>query len=382
MYRQLWIEIDLRALRKNLDIIRAIVGEKVKVMAVVKQEAYGHGLVMVARELSLKGIDFFGVGSLEEAIVLRKAGIKEPILVLTVIMPQFVEEVIRYRVTPILVDGNFAYRLNQKAKAKEIKVPVHIKIDTGMGRIGVWYKNAYQFIEEISSLKYISLQGLCTHFPSADTDRDFTNHQINVFNDLISKLKYKGIEFKYIHCANSCGILNYPNAHFNLVRPGIILYGVKPANLDIDVKPVLSLKSRIVFIKRVKKGQSVSYGRTFIASKPCYIATVSIGYADGYPWNLSNKGKVIISHRLFDIVGRVCMDHIMVNLGDVSSIRVGEEVIIIGREKDIRVSAEDIALWSGTIPYEVLTRLSLKIPRFYKYSSQEKKSAYPHNDKK
>ncbi|MCM8823928.1 MAG: alanine racemase [Candidatus Omnitrophica bacterium] len=377
MYRQLWIDIDLGALRRNLDRIKHIVDKKTKIMATVKQEAYGHGLVRIAKELALKGVDFFGVGSLEEGITLRKEGIKQPILVLTAVMPQFVEEFIRYRITPLVVDINFASRLNRCAKAKNIRLPVHIKVDTGMGRIGPWYKDIIKFIDSLKVLRNIFIEGLATHFPSADVDKQFTKQQIDIFNQLISQLKNEGVEFKYIHCANSCGIVNYPQSHFNLVRPGILLYGIKPsANLKIDVEPILSLKSRVVFIKRVEKGRSISYGRTFITSKSCYIATVSVGYADGYPWALSNRGKVIVSHRLFDVVGRVCMDHIMVNLKDTSSVKVGDEVVLIGRNKDLEVKVENIANWVGTIPYEIVTHLSLKIPRFYKNSLQEKNSSY------
>jgi len=366
MYRPLWIEVDLGALRHNFRNIKRIVGPKVKVMATLKQEAYGHGLIPVAGELSHLGVDFFGLGSLEEAIVLRKNKFKEPILILSSVLDKYAKEFIEYRVIPTIVDLKFAQRLNREAKRKGRIIPVHIKIDTGMGRLGVWHTKSVSFIKKLSRLKHISPEGLWTHFPAADTDRKFTVEQIRAFNTLINRLKKEGITFKYIHCANSVGIVNYEDAHFNMVRPGIILYGIKPYPLDIGLKPLLSLKSKAIFIKPVSKGRSIGYGRTFIAKRPLNIATVSVGYADGYPWRLSNKAKVIIRNKLFNISGRVCMDHIMVDLGRHTQVKAGDDVILIGNSKKAKIAAEDLAIWAETIPYEIVSRLSLKIPRFYK----------------
>jgi len=338
-------------------------------MATLKQEAYGHGLIPVAGELSHMGVDFFGLGSLEEALVLRKNKFKEPILILSSVLDKYTEVFIEYNIIPTIVDLKFARKLNSEAKRRNKIVPVHVKIDTGMGRLGIWHTKSISFIKSLSRLKNISLEGLWTHFPAADTDREFTRRQIKAFGILINRLKQEGIVFKYLHCANSIGIVDYREAHFNLVRPGIILYGINPSSLDINLKPLLSLKSKVIFVKSVGKGRSIGYGRTFIAKRPTSIATVSAGYADGYPWRISNKAKVIIRKNLLNISGRVCMDHIMVDLGRHTEVKPGDEVILIGSSGSTKITVEDLAKWAGTIPYEIVSRLSLKIPRFYKNSS-------------
>ena len=372
MIRPLWTEIDLKALRKNLKTIRFFLGGKVKIVAVIKQAAYGHGLIPVARELRLQGIDFFGVGSIEEAISLREDGFRGSIITLTSILDEFVGHFVEHNITPTIVDVEFAKKLDKEAAKQKVIVPAHIKIDTGMGRLGIYYKQAYSFVKQLSKLKNISLEGIYTHFPVADTDADFTNFQIGVFNDFISRLKKDDISFKFCHCANSIGITKYPNAHFNMVRPGLVLYGITPSfNSGLCVEPVLSLKSRVVFVKEIQKGMSVGYGRTYIADKARSIATVSVGYADGYPWALSSNSKVIINDRFFDLVGRVCMDHIMIDLKDTKGIKPGDEVTLIGKSKNIKVGATDMAEWGKTIPYEIVSRLSLKIPRMYKSPSKD-----------
>ncbi|MFA5304865.1 MAG: alanine racemase [Candidatus Omnitrophota bacterium] len=372
MFRPLWIEIDLKALRENFNFIRKSVGSHVKIIATIKQQAYGHGLIPVARELSYLNVDCFGVGSIEEAVSLRENGFKEPILTISAILPDYVEEILRYKITPTIADLNFAKRLNKAAARSNAQVPVHVKIDTGMGRLGLYYKEAYGLIRELKRLKAINMEGVYTHFPVADTDPDFTNSQINVFNKFISRLAKEGITFKYQHCANSLGVAHYPHSHFNIVRPGLILYGIKPsAKAILNLKPVLSLKSKTIFIKKIKKGMSVSYGRTFVATKSTNIATISIGYADGYPWSLSNSAKTIIGDSFFNLAGRVCMDHIMVNLGSNSGIKVGDEVVLIGKKNNLKITTEEVATWAKTIPYEIVSRLSLKIPRLYKNANEK-----------
>lgn len=367
MHRPLYIEVNLDALGRNLAAIRKILGAGVGVAAVIKQSAYGHGLLPVAKHLSSQGVDFFGVGSIEEAVALKENDLKDPVLVLSNCLPRAAEYFIEYGIIPTVMDMDFARGLNQVARQQGIVFPAHIKIDTGMGRLGVDYRLAYSFIKSLKELGNISLQGLYTHFPCADNDVDFTNHQIAVFNEFVDNFKKEGVSFQFYHCANSCGLAKYAHSHCNMVRPGLILYGINPcAGIDLDIEPVLSLKSKVIFIKRIEKGATVSYGRTYTAREPCFIATIAVGYADGYPWNLSNKAKVIIKDSFFDVVGRVCMDHIMVNLGNRADINPGDDVILIGRQGNLEVSASHLARWAGTIPYEIVSRLSLKIPRFYK----------------
>lgn len=368
MYRPLWIEIDLSALRKNFFKVKKLVGPQVKVMAVLKQEGYGHGLLPLARELSFAGVDYFGLGDLAEAISLRKSGLKEPILILSSVIGECAKEFIDYNITPTVVDLKFAKALNKEAHKKKKTIPVHVKIDTGMGRLGLWHKESLSFVKKLAGCKNLYLEGLYTHFPSADSDTRFTSSQITIFNKLVDELKQEGISFPYLHCANSIGVVNYRRGHFNLIRPGLILYGIKPTPLNISLAPVLSLKSKVIFIKKVTKGRSISYGRTFITKRPGVIATVAVGYADGYPWNLSGRSKVIIRNKLFNIAGRVCMDYIMVDLGRHSNIKLGDEVILIGKSKSLAINTETLAAWARTIPYEIVSRLSLKIPRTYKHS--------------
>ena len=369
MIRPLWIEVDLKALRDNLKVVKNYLGLKVKIVATIKQSAYGHGLISIARELRKRGVDFFGLGSVEEAIALRENSFGGSLLVLSAVLDKFTGLFIQHNIIPTIVDLGFACKLNKEAKAVKKIVSVHVKIDTGMGRLGPYHKSAYDFIKRLSKLRNLSLEGIYTHFPVADNDRDFTNRQIEIFNRFIEQLAKENISFKFCHCANSIGVVNYPNAHFNMARPGLILYGIKPAgNIDLDVKPVLSLKSRVIFVKKINKGMSVSYGRNYIAKGKRSIATVAIGYADGYPWALSNKSKVIIKDNLFNIAGRVCMDHIMIDLGSRNDIKAGTEVTLIGKGKGKKISAESLAKTAGTIPYEIVSRLSLKIPRLYKNS--------------
>lgn len=371
MTRPLWIEVDLRALRDNLGVVRRYLGPGVRIVATIKQSAYGHGLLPVARELGRQGVGFFGLGSIEEAIALREDGYDGSLLILSAVLDEFASHFIRYNITPTVVDLGFARKLNKEAEGAGKIVPIHVKIDTGMGRLGIHYNGADTFIKKLGNFKNLSLEGIYTHFPVADTDSKFTNHQIGVFNSFIKQLAKEKIFFKYCHCANSIGIIKYPNAHFNMVRPGLMLYGIKPAKgLSLNVKPVLSLKSKVIFVKKINKGMSVSYGRNYIAKGGRNIATVAIGYADGYPWALSGKSKVIIKDNLFNVAGRVCMDHIMVDLGKRGDIKTGTEVTLLGEGKAKKLSAESLAKIASTIPYEIISRLSLQIPRIYKNPSK------------
>ena len=371
MTRPLWIEVDLRALRDNLKVVKRYLGPRVKIVATIKQSAYGHGLLPVAGELGRQGVDFFGLGSVEEAIALRENNFDGSLLILSAVLDEFVSYFIRYNITPTVVDLGFAHKLDKAAKRAGKIVPIHIKIDTGMGRLGIHYNRADAFIKKLTTFKNLSLEGIYTHFPVADSDKKFTTNQIDIFNSFIKKLAKEKIFFKYCHCANSIGILKYPNAYFNMVRPGLILYGIKPAKgFNLSVRSVLSLKSKVIFVKKINKGMSVSYGRNYIAKGQRNIATVAIGYADGYPWALSGKSKVIIKNNLFNLAGRVCMDHIMVDLGSRVDIKTGTEVTLIGKSKTKNLTAESLAKTAGTIAYEIVSRLSLQIPRIYKNPSK------------
>ncbi len=372
MYRPLWIEVDLDNLNKNLSLMKRLLGKSVRILATVKQNAYGHGIIPVAKGLSDSGVDFFGVGSLEEAISLREAEIKEQVLILSTLLPGVVKTLLAYRVTPTVADLNLARELNKEARKNNRILAVHIKVDTGMGRLGVWHKQAEDFIYTLKNFKNLFLEGISTHFPVADSDAKFTRRQIASFNSLLGRCRNKGVSFRYIHCANSSALIKYKEARFNLVRLGLALYGIKPhKKMSPNLYPVLALKSKVIFLKKVEKGRSISYGRIYITRRPTSIVTIACGYADGYPWNLSGKGKMIIQGRIFKIAGRVCMDHMMADIGNNKGIKVGTEAVLIGKSGNLEITPEYLAKLVNTIPYEIVSRLSSNIPRICKYSKAQ-----------
>jgi len=356
----------LAALRHNYRLLKRLAG-KAGIVAAVKQNAYGHGLLAVAREFSKAGVSFFALESIEEALLLRGEGFKERILILSALFPRHVAAFVEYGLTPVVVDFNFAYALNREAVRRKVKVPVHVKVDTGMGRLGVPLKTAKDFIYTLAGLDNLALEGICTHFPAADTDRSFTVAQIKAFNALTDELAGQGLRFRFRHCANSAGLIGYPGARFDLVRPGLALYGIKPLpSSKVDLRPALSLKTKVIFVKDILKGDSVSYGRTWVASRNTRIATLAVGYGDGYPRALSSKARVVIKDAYFSVAGRVCMDHTMVDIGNRRDIKAGDEVLLVGARGGLCVSAQELADLAGTIPYEITTCLSNRIPRIYR----------------
>jgi alanine racemase len=334
-------------------------------MVTIKADAYGHGLIPVARKLVSCGVDYFGVASIDEGIKLRQARISVPVLVLGMILKDDIEPLFRYGLTATVCSQEFARALNFKAKSLGKRVNVHVKVDTGMGRLGVLESDAFKLVREIHKLKFINIEGIFTHFAFADLDKEFTLHQIDLFNRLIAKLHKEGIDIPLFHAANSMGVINFKNSHFNMVRPGLVVYGLNPVeNLPIRLKPVLSLKTKIVYFKRVPKGYGISYGHEYITKNNTTIVTLPIGYGDGYPRNLSNSAPVLIRGRRFRISGRVCMDQIMVDVGRLK-VRIGDEVVLIGRQGKNKITAEELARLAATIPYEIACGLGSRIPRIY-----------------
>lgn len=364
-YRPTWAEVNLGNLAYNFKQISKLLPPKVKIMACVKADAYGHGLAPVAKRLSRCGASYLGVASIDEGIKLREAGIKAPILILGLISEKDIDALFKYDLTATICDERLALACNKAAQKRSRVINLHIKVDTGMGRIGVLYQEAAAFIKKISRLKSIRIEGLFTHFPLADTNRAFTNRQINLFNRLISDLEKAGIRIPLVHAANSIAAADYKNSHFNMVRPGLILYGLYPCRgLKIKLKPVLSLMTRVIYLKQVPKGYGISYGHDYITKKKTTITTLPIGYGDGYPRNLSNRGPVLIRGRRFKISGRICMDQIMVDLGNFP-VSLGDEAVLIGFQGKERISVEELADLSGTIPYEIVCGLGSRIPRVY-----------------
>lgn len=371
LYRPTWVEIDLSAIDYNLGVVKAKVGPKVKILAVIKSDAYGHGILEVAKRI-VNAVDFLGVASIDEAITLRKLNIRRPVLIFENSFPSFTKAIIDYDITSTVCSLDLACALNRYAARCRKKINVHIKVDTGMGRLGVWHIEALDFIKKVKEFSFINIEGLYTHFPCADTNPKFTLGQIKSFKNLIDKLKQNKIRIPICHSANSMGIIGYKESYFDMVRAGLMLYGLYPKNnltSKIKLKPALSFKSKIIFVKRIPKGRTISYGATFITPKATTIATVPVGYNDGYLRSLSHKSEVIIRGRRYKIVGRICMDELMVDLGN-SNIKLADEVTLIGKDKNNRISAEEISERAGTIPYEIVCSIGKSAPRFYPPSQQ------------
>lgn len=367
-YRPTWVEVDLAAVEENYRSLRRKLPSGVKMMAAVKANAYGHGIVEVSQKLSACGVDYLGVASVDEALTLRKSLIKIPILNLGAFLKSDIEILLENDVTATVADFDLARRLDKAAGRLKKKARVHIKIDTGMGRLGVWHKEADAFILKICSLKNLLPEGLYTHFPVADSDEHFTRSQIAIFCALVDKLEIKGVRIPLKHSANTMAVVGFKDAHFNLVRPGLALYGLHPKDELIGrvaLKPVLSFKTKIVFLKDVEKGRSISYGRTHITPRRTRIATLPVGYGDGYNRLLSNKANVLLHGRRCPVVGKVCMDQTMVDVGRVKDAKLEDEIVLIGSQQGRSIRAEDIARLCGTIPYEVVCWISPRVPRIY-----------------
>ncbi len=364
-YRPTWAEINLGNLSYNFAKVKKLLSPRVKVMVCVKADAYGHGLIPVSERLQQEGADYLSVASIDEGIKLREAGIKLPILVLGMILKKDIQPLLKYGLTQTVCDQGLAASLNDSARKINKKVNIHIKVDTGMGRLGVLHKDAASFVKKIKKLKFINIEGIFTHLSLADINREFSLYQINSFNSLIKKLKKDRINIPMVHAANSLGVISYKESQFNMVRPGLIIYGLYPQDgLGIRLKPVLSLKTRVVYSKRVPAGYGISYGYTYVTNKETTVVNLPIGYGDGYPRNLSNLAQVLIKGRRFKISGRICMDQIMVDVGDLA-LKLGEEVVLIGAQGKDKITAEELAMLSATIPYEIVCGLGSRIPRAY-----------------
>lgn len=366
-----FIEIDLDAFRSNLRRIRSVLRPGARILLVVKSEAYGHGMIPIARAAAgFREIVYFGVSSIGEAVRLRQAGIRKPILVLGVLHPRDIKEAIRLGLTASVSSLEEAKRLGREARRMHRRAKVHVELDTGMGRLGVWCAEAIWLLYKVHEVQGLDLEGVFSHFPSADEDDPvFSLRQIEIFDkavDIAGELFKRPL--KYIHMANSAGLLTYRDSHFSLVRPGIMAYGVYPGRAhDIKtLRPILSLRSRVAFLKTVDKGRTVSYGRTYAAPQRTRIATIPIGYSSGYPFYLSNRSHVVIRGRKFPVVGRVTMDHIMADVGTELPILPWDPVTLIGKDGAEEVGVEELAKLAGTIPYVILTGLSPSLPRIYK----------------
>jgi alanine racemase len=335
-------------------------------MAVVKSDAYGHGIKEVAKNLIEKKIDYLGVVSLEEGIIIREIDRKIPVLILGYTPPKFLKDVIKNNLSQTIWSRELASLLNREARRQNKKVKVHLKIDTGMGRFGIFPEEVLNFLKEISAFSNLEIEGIFTHFSSADFDKEYTEYQFNKFLNILKELEENKIFIKIKHCANSAATLKYPEMHLQMVRCGILFYGLSPVSQKLDIKPVLSLKTKIVAIKELPPNYYVSYGNTYLTKKKTKIGIIPLGYSDGFFRLLSNKAEAIVKGKRVKLIGTICMDFSILELENIPDVKIGEEVVIIGRQKNEEITATEIAEKIGTINYEVVCAIGKKIPRIYK----------------
>ncbi|MBC7928947.1 MAG: alanine racemase [Rubrivivax sp.] len=370
--RPTWAEIDLDALASNFREVQRRVGDAVKVMGVVKANAYGHGAAECARRLASEGAEWFGVATPEEGFALRRAGLTERILSFCGFWEGQAEGCLRQGIVPVVYKLEMAEALDAAARAAGVVADVHVKVDTGLGRLGVRYHEAAEFAGSIFDLKNIRVDGLMTHFAAADEPRRdcFTEEQLKRYRDAVAAFQARGHRPTYEHMANSAATFAHPETRGNMVRPGGVLYGLwrdvlPPLAQKPALRPVMSMRSRVTLLKHVRAGETLGYGCTFEASREMIVATVPAGYADGYARALSNRGRVIVRGRLTSVVGRVSMDLTLVDVTDVPDIEVGDRVTLLGADGELTVNAEDIAQTIGTLSYEVTCGVSARVPRVY-----------------
>ncbi len=369
-YQRTYCEIDLEKIDANLENIRKKAGDAM-VMAVIKADGYGHGAMEIAARLQNKA-DYFGVATIDEAVELRKAGIETPLLILGYTSPSQVEKNLRYNVEQTVYDYNTAKKMSDTAVELGLEGKVHIAVDTGMTRIGVSPdEDGLAVIKQINNLPNLKIQGMFTHFSCADmTDKTYTYQQMERYDHLVDLLEKAEITIPVKHICNSAGIMEFDHHRYDMVRAGIILYGMYPSEevdkTALDLSPALSWKSHIVNIMEPKMNRGISYGATYVVDHPCKIATVSIGYADGYPRSLSNKGWVLIHGQKAPIVGRVCMDQMMVDITNIENVELEDTVTLIGRDGNDVITVEEIADLSGSFNYEFTCDIGQRVPRIYK----------------
>lgn len=365
--RPCWAEINESALRSNWRALKQKLANHVRMLAVVKANAYGLGLLPASQVAVEEGAAYLGISSVEEGIELRNAGFEIPVLILGSLFPfESFSLLFRHHLTPTIASLEAAEALNRMAGEKNVQLPVHLKIDTGFGRIGVSAANANAFIGQVSQLPGLLIEGLYTHFASSDVDADYTRKQAKTFLAVVAAAQAQGVRPKWIHMANSSAVVRFPETHGTLVRPGLAYYGVPPyagAAKDIALKPALTWKSRVIYLKSVPVGTAISYGQTWIAKRPTRVATLAVGYADGLPRLLSNKGQILLQGRRVPIIGRVTMDMTMVDATELPECRIGEEAVLIGTQGDETIAAQEVADWAETNPYEILCGIGARVPR-------------------
>ncbi len=362
-----WAEVDLDAIAHNVQAIKAFVGPNVEIIASVKANAYGHGLLPVSRTALEAGASRLAVHRIQVAVTLRESGITAPILLMGHTPPSGVDLVLRNRITPTLVDWDTARLISAHA---EEPTPVHIKIDTGMSRYGLEPEKAVDFVRYIASLPNLRIEGLFSHFATADQeDLSEARRQLQRFQAVLDELRRLGYPIPVPHMCNSAAVATVPEAHMAAVRPGLLIYGMSPSPACTPPFPLhraLSLKTTVIHVRDLAAGSAISYGRTFIASRPLRVALIPLGYGDGYPRLASNRGTMLIQGQRAPICGRICMDQMVVDVTHIPGAHVGDEVVAIGQQGNDEITAEEVGGWAETINYEVVTDLLPQVVRVYK----------------
>ncbi|ADL51020.1 alanine racemase [Clostridium cellulovorans] len=368
--RPVWAEINLDNLAHNMREIKKITRAK-DIIAVVKADGYGHGAIDTSKILLENGATALAVAVISEAVELRRNGIKCPIMILGYTPTIYGDSLVKYDISPTVFTYEYAKELSDIAKAEDKIIKIQVALDTGMGRIGFMPdKNSVEEVYKISKLPNISIEGIFSHFSTSDeANKKFTLEQLKKYEDFIHNLEERGINIKIRHIANSAAIIDLKDTHFEAVRSGIIMYGYYPSK-EVNVsklllKPVMTLKTNIIHVKKLPKDYSISYGRTYKTQKEEIIATLPVGYADGYTRQLSDKAQVIINGKLAPVVGRICMDQCMVNVTDIDDVKIGDEVILMGQCDNVKMDADDIAGLLETINYEVVCMIGKRVPRVY-----------------
>lgn len=369
-YYRVYAEINLDAIVKNVDNLMALTKENTGALAVVKADGYGHGDVAVAKAVAQK-VTGYAVATLDEAVNLRENGVKKPILVLGYVDPYEFDILVSHEITATVFDVETAQLLADAARVQKKQAHCHIKVDTGMRRIGLEPdENGIAIVKQITALKELSADGIFTHFAASDeTDKTSAEHQFKLFTDFTGRLEKEGIHFTYRHCANSAAVIDMPQVDLDMVRLGIAMYGMYPSDEvkkeKVELFPALDLKSHVTMVKEIPAGEKVSYGGTFTTTRTTKLATVSVGYGDGYPRALSSKGYVLVRGQKAQIVGRVCMDQMMVDVTDIENVTRADIVTLIGKDGDAEITVEEIAALAGTFNYEFVCDLGKRIPRSY-----------------
>ena len=379
----IWAEVDLNAYAHNIKELRRISHPNARLMAVVKANGYGHGATEVAREALQNGAEWLGVARINEAIQLRKEGFAEPVLIFGYTPPDLADKLIEFDLTQTVYSYSTAEILSSKAQSSGKTIRIHIKVDSGMGRLGLLPQvlvsptasqdpksDPVREIESIAKLAGLETEGIFTHFATADSaDKSYANKQLDIFLEFLNRLRQAGLDPPIKHAANSAALIDLPQSHLDMVRPGIATYGLYPSDevnkKGATLKPVMALKSRIIHLKQVPAGFNVSYGITYQTEKPTTIATVPVGYADGFNRLLSSCGNMLVHGQRVPIIGRVCMDLTMLDVGDLSNVDLEDEVVVFGQQGAESITADDIASRLNTINYEVVSSIMARVPRIY-----------------